>query len=226
MSPFVDILRRVRLLVLLLAALGGPAATASSFIEDHADLKKYLFEEPQSNIYLAFGVSPLTILSNRIMVSLDAFQVHLLTRRWDWEIFGASFGFGISNNSLTNSRQVILRTFPKLRLGSFFSVGPLVGFQYVGFPNVGTKIIKGTLASPNFEPFSSTGYLYGGGASETFKLGEGYILKLNQVIYQETYSTTTTSDGWSYLYQDSGLENDSTPIKSGTVFALEFELLF
>jgi hypothetical protein len=52
------------------------------------------------------------------------------------------------------------------------------------------------------------------------------MLKLNQVLYQETYSTTSTFDGWNFLYQDSGLENDTSPIKAGTVFALEFELLF
>lgn len=214
---------------LLLALVASPAraATSAPFMEEHEALKKFLFEEPKSRVHVAFGISPLSILNSRILFSFDILQVYYLGHYLDWEVLSASFGFGLGGNELASSQEVLVRTSPKIRLGSFFSIGPLVGLEYVKFSNAQTKIIKDNINfTQNFEPLSKMGWVYGGELSETFKIGDNYLLKVNELVYKETYSTTDAGSGLTYFYQDPGLQTDTTPLKASTVVALEFALLF
>jgi hypothetical protein len=210
---------------LLLAALCVTPRAFGGILDSTPDLKQFLFKEPDSNFYFGFGVSPLSIMNSRFGFELDVFQLHYINSMVDIELFDAAFGIGLGNSDLSNSRTFTLRAAPKYRLGKFLSIGPMVGYEFVSFPSVESRIYKNNYFTP-FEPFSGWGFIYGGAASETFSFGKDYIFKINEYVYQETYSTTSAGNGWAYNYQDSGIAASQAPIAPSTVFMIEFSLLY
>ena len=222
-----EVKRIKRLLpVLLLIFLAGGRASAVSIVDEFPDLKKYTYKERDSAIYLGFGISPIAVLNNRVHFAADVFQVSWLSRSWDIEIFNASFGYSTSQNSYASSTDITFRVAPKYRITSYLSAGPIAGLEFVSFPDVGSKIFKNDLSTPNFEPFSSRGFIYGVQASEVVPFGTDHFLRISELVYQETYSTTTTPDGWTYIFQNNALQNDQTPIQASTMFMIEFSFMY
>ncbi len=216
----------MRAYVLLLLFLTTPLR--ADFIDDHPNLKKHIHVEPRSNLWVGFGVSPVGFLENRTLHVLSAFQFHWMPRYLDWEVINVSLGLtSFSKENFAKARDFFFRSSPKLRILEFLSFGPMVGYEYISFPDVGARQVSAPFQTP-LEPFSSKGIIYGGEVSEVFHLGAAYYLKVSEVFYRQTYSTTTASNGWQFVFDQPDLQNDPDhkSIRPSYVFLLEFSLLF
>ena len=219
---------------LLLAAGGARAsdlpasvlAPGTSITQTYPALLKYTSDEPISNVRIGVGLSPFGMIRDQFSFSANIFQFHWVTSVLDWEVFSVSYASTLGGDQFTKSKNFTFRTVPKVKINQTFSVGPLLGYEFVSFPDLHSVIYNGTLATPQ-ENFSSRGLTYGGVLSETFKLNQDLDLKLNQVAYRETYSTTSAyANGWVYRYTTAGLNQDQSPINPGWVFLLEFSILY
>jgi hypothetical protein len=199
----------------------------SQFLDDYPDLKQHLFKEPGSNIFFGFGVSPASYVRTSYHVAANFFQIHWIPKYLDWEIFSASVGFTFPQSQAFQSRHFTVRTVPKYRIFDFLSVGPVIGAEFVNFPNTRARITKDSYFSP-YEQFSSDGIIWGAAASETILLESGRIFKISQVVFKQTYSTLKANRGWDFAFEDQTLEADldRNSIKPDIVLLLEFSLLF
>jgi len=218
--------------VVILFLLLVTTAARADFVDDHPNLKKHVFVEPRSDLWLGFGLSPVGFLENRTLHVLSVFQFHWMPRYLDWEIINVSLGLtSFSKESFARARHFFFRSSPKLRVLGFLSFGPMIGYEYVSFPEVSAEQIS-PLPAPQYktplEPFSSKGIIYGAEVSETIRLGTSYYLKISQVVYRQTYSTTTASNGWDFKFDKPELQNDAErkSIRPSYVFLLEFSLIF
>ncbi len=214
----------MKFLLLFIASV----AFSNTFTDKFPELKQFLYKEPKSNFYFGLGVSPISILTNRILFTASIFQLHWIKKPFDIEIFNGSIGTSFGKSGYVGSNNFYFRISPKLNLLNFLSLGPFVGMEFVSFPSIKVKIEKNNLATPSYEPFSSNGLIYGLIFSETFDIGGGYFLKLNQLAYKQTYSTTLTSYGWNYQFEKEQIELDPERelIKPSVVFMLEVALLY
>ena len=199
---------------------------APSITETFPHLEMQAFKEPKSDFYLGFGLSPIAVMKGRTMFSLDFFQLHWIRDIWDIEILSASYGVTLAQPNYLESRHFQFRMSPKLRFFKMLSIGPLFGYEFVSFPNIQSKIFKAPYASPNWEPFSSKGIIYGAILSETFTIWSDYILKLNQAYIFQSYSTQKTDDDWDYLYEKREIRENKSAIEADTIIMLEVSLLF
>lgn len=102
----------------------------------------------------------------------------------------------------------------------------MIGFEYVRFPEVKARQYRGNYFTPE-EPLSSRGLIYGACASQTFKTKGDSLIRLNQLVYKQTYDVARTSNpGWNYYYSDNALNQDPSPIAAGVVIALEISFLY
>lgn len=217
------------LICALTSVLVCPRSEASStngksFVEQYPALKEYLFEEPPSGFQIGFGVSPFALVRNQIGLNASLFQLHWQGRSLDWEIFNASVGIATGGEDWSKSRQLVFRSSPKYRISQSVSIGPLLGYELVSFPNLESRIASDGLATP-VQPFSSHGFIYGAEVSESFRLSKTLELKLSQVFYHETYSTTDAGDGWKYRFPQ-GQSPSSNFLQPGNVFTLDFSLIY
>jgi len=200
--------------------------TDTSILQENPNLEKYTFSEPRSEVQIGFGLSPFGMIRDQMGISANLFQFHWITSHLDWEIFSLSFAESLGGDDVTKSKQFTFRTVPKYRINQTFSIGPLLGYEFVSFPNLQSQIFNGTLATPQ-ENFSSRGVVYGGVLSETFPLNSDLTFKVNQVLYKETYSTSNANeDGWTYRFANPALNQNSGPINPGTVLMFEFSVLY
>ena len=207
-----------------LACLAGPGARAD-IMSEFPSLKKYIHAEPETHIRFGVGISPVGIMENKAMVSFNLFQVHWINGDFDIEAFSGSFGTTISGDPLSKLQSFTFRTIPKYRFSESISVGPLVGYEFVSYPDVIARIYKKNAFAPE-EPFSSSGLIYGAAVSQTFNLSEKYTLKINEIFYQQTYDTKGTFNDWKYFYKNDLLNSSQDPIAPGPVVVLELSLLF
>jgi len=191
-----------------------------TFLDKYSHLKENLYQEPESGFYLGLSAGVLGVVSNNMFFSLNFFQLHYMSDRWDNELFSATFGMTTSSAAYLQSNHFLFRTIPKYRWNSFLSLGPLLGYEYVSFPNISVTIYKNGLTTQP-EPFSSSGPIYGFAVSQNFKMDSGTKIKVTELLFQENYSTTSAGSGWSYLYANQALRADTSTIQSGTVFAIE-----
>jgi hypothetical protein len=207
----------------------SPLASADTpdVTNEYPELKKFLFKEPKSDFQVGFGFNPVGIMNNRIFVAVNVFELHWDNDFWDIEILNAQVGFGFSKDSFSGSKHFSVRFSPRIKILKYVSVGPIVGYEYVSFPDVNARLRKDTRISP-FEPFSSRGLLYGVGFSETVSLQEDYSITLHQSVYNQTYSTTKSPDGWDYEYERTEIQTDpdKTAVKPSLVFLFGVSLLF
>jgi hypothetical protein len=213
------------LVSLSVATILGSHRAEASILETHAHLKDYLFEEPKSNFYLGFGLTPVGLLRGRMLFAANFFQLHWLSGMWDLELLNASFGFTSTQQTTLQSNHFVFRTAPKVKLFKLISLGPVLGYEFVSFPEVKSRLFKNQFATPT-EPFSSGGVIYGFMASETFTYKDDYLIKVNQLVFKQNYSTEKTLEEWYYLYDRADLRADKTPIEGDLVFMIEIALLF
>lgn len=204
-----------------------PVLKDDSLLKTYPNLQKFLFAERKSNLYFGFGLSPMTIQSNRIGFSANLFQIHYISDPWDMEIFSASFGETLAQQSYAQTRYFVFRTAPKYRVFKNISIGPMGGLEFVNFNSLNSRLNLNNYFTPE-EPFSTFGFIYGGNLSETFSLGQNHLLKINEIFYWQNYPYQQTSDGWKYYFSDPANPNsdpDINLIKPGTVFVLEISFL-
>ena len=196
------------------------------FLEEFPNLKDFVFNEPTSNTYFGLGLSPISIMNSKLYVAANLFQIHWINDRFDMEIFSASIGSTINSEDYSSSKHFTFRTIPKYRIFSFVSIGPLLGFEFVRFSNISARLYKDRYVTP-YDVFSSNGLIYGLGISETIDQKNNRKIKISQNIYKQTYSTTTTNNGWTYLYQNPELavESNKDKISAGIVIMLEISYL-
>lgn len=197
----------------------------ANITDEFPSLKKYTFREKDTSFYLGVGVSPISLLSNQILFTANVFELHYIKSQWDFELLTASFGMSVSSSAGLNSNHFTLRTAPKYRINHTLSIGPLLGWEFVSFPNITARFYKGDLFSPD-QPFSGNGLIYGGEANENFSIGSDYFLKISQVCYKQTYSVTQTPEGWTYYYDRPDIQANPSTIGPGWVFMLEVSLLY
>ena len=213
---------------LILLALTGLTLTAhASFVDEYPELKRHLYAEPKSNFYIGLGVGAVGFVENRAIHSLSVFQLHYINGAADLELL--NLGLAVSSfgkDPLSTSRHFLLRASPKLRLFEFLSIGPVVGFEWVSFPNASVVLAKGGFGTPP-EAFSSNGLVYGLMVSQTIKLGD-HQLRLNQLLYKQTYRADQTENGWVYQFEDGALAADpeKKAVRAGYTFLFECAFLF
>jgi len=218
----------VKRFVLVAAVILVPSAGAqSNFLKEYTDLDQFVFREPSSQFYLGVGISPLSFVNQKLALGMSAFQAHYITPRWDITLLNAMFQFAFGGQEQASSRHYLMRSSVKLRLSSFLSVGPLVGYEVLSFPQVLSSMRKGVKAT-KFEPFSSRGLVYGAELSQLFRLDGDRMIRLSQFIVKQTYRTTKTPEGWEYDFTnpDTGETYDPNLVKTGIVVAVEASYLF
>jgi hypothetical protein len=204
-----------------------PPEPTSAFLEAHPQLKGLLFRDPVSPILVGFGASPLSFFPNRMAVSASVAQIHWLTSYLDWELLNATIGLSLGSGE-RSTRQFAVRTAPKFRVFDHLSLGVLGGYEYVTFPEVQSQIALGNKAT-HPGPFSTGGWIYGVLAAETFPWGASRYFRVTEAIYQQSYGIIpSTADQWGDRFLDPQIEGDPDKevLKAGTVFAIEFSVLF
>jgi hypothetical protein len=223
------IVSRYALAILIAVTASASLARAESIMETYPDLEKFTYAEKSSKTYFGFGISPVAIIGSRIGFSLDLFEVHYIKDRWDIEAFSASFGtaFGAADGS---EQFFLFRAAPKYRVLKNVSIGPLVGLEFVSFGNVQERLNKYVQSNDDLfapsEKFTSTGVIYGASICETFNFGKSDLIKINEMIYKETYGYLGTNNGWQYNFNDQALNTDPSPLAPSSVFMIEISFLY
>lgn len=205
--------------------LAQPSPRDDAFLKTYPHLKQYVYEEPKSNFYLGMGLSPVGLLRDRFMFAASLFEVHWIESNWDIEMLNATYGFTRAQASNLQSTHFTLYTLPKYRIFGSFSVGPMLGYESVTFPGVSSELYNNGLNTKP-QPFSSRGFIYGVGASQNIGLNGGYLMKVSEVIYKETYSTEHTPQNWRYIYMDKSVQADRTKIGAATVMMVNVSFLY
>lgn len=204
----------------------APPPVNASFLDLYPQLKSYLYQEPPSGLFVGLGLTPVGVLKNSFMFTGNFFELHWIKDRYDIEILDAAYGVTESQASEFQSTHFTFRAAPKYRFFGILSAGPLIGYELVSFPNVGARLFRSPKIQPSSEPYSARGFIFGAMLSETVSYKKDYLIKINELAYQETYSTSPPAGGWSYIYDDSNLQLDQSKISASTVFMLEISFLY
>ncbi|OFZ39868.1 MAG: hypothetical protein A2504_17570 [Bdellovibrionales bacterium RIFOXYD12_FULL_39_22] len=210
--------------------MSNNARAQSAFLTQYPHLKKFLYLEPSPHLFLGLGLSPLGLVQSKVYFSANLFQLHFIENNWDFEIFSASIGKTSAQSSSAQSDHFTIRSSPKYKIYGVVSAGPVIGLEFVRFPNLQSRLYKGGWTTP-LETFSTSGSFYGLAISENIDIGDHYILKISQLLYKQGYSIKKTHNNWQYLLFDSNsyeLEDEEivAAISPDTVFMLEFSILF
>ncbi len=200
--------------------------TDTSFLKQYPHLRDNVYQEPDAHFRFGLSAGLLGLVASRQIFSGNFFQVHYITERLDIEGFSVSYAQTTARPSGIRSVHFVFRSVPKYRLTRAVSIGPLLGYEFVSFPDVSAVLLSPQSKVTQPEPFSTAGFIYGLSIAETFKLESGLEIRLTQVGYKETYSVTDAAQGWSYLYASRDLRTDSSPLAAGSVILLEAGILF
>ena len=197
----------------------------TQFFNQYPHLKDNVYKEPESHLHLGISGGLIGFVANRIFFSANFFQVHYITENWDNELFSTAYGSTTTQPSNVKSDHFIFRTVPKYRFNKYVSLGPLLGYEYISFPNISAVQVQNG-KSTRSEPFSTYGTIYGVSAAETFSLEGGSLLRITEIVYQETYSVTSAGGGWTYQYNVPALNTSQSTIAPGVVTSIEIGILF
>lgn len=219
---------RIFTVFLFLFSLLANAQTNKStlFLEEFPHLKKDLYEEPDNRLRFGFGLIPVQFMKNKAGVGVNIIQIHWMPRFIDWEVLGVSYSATVSGEPVSQINLFTFKTSPKIKITENISIGPVFGQEFVSFPLIKARLYKEVLFTPE-EAFSTRGPLFGLVLSETFKLGEKYMIKVNQMAYRQNYKTDGTNSGWKYYYtSDEALNKSQKPISPGIVFLMDVSFIF
>ncbi len=213
-------------LALTLLVAPDEQAWAQRFSEQFPLLDSYRAKPKETGFYFGFGLAPIAYLNHTPDVAISLGQLHWRNDFLHWEVVNAMLGLTYLNaNSELNVIHYTFRSSLQLRLGKVLSFGPLVGWEFLSFPNVQVQTTQNNYITPQL-PLATGGLIYGALLSEVFPLQDRYQLKINQVFYAQHYSTTLGAAGWSYVYNDPLLQADSSPIAAGIAVMVDFNLIF
>lgn len=202
-------------------------AHAETVLETYPGLQKFVSTERTSNVYFGFGLNPVNFVGSKIGFSASVFQVHYIKNKWDLELFNGSFGAAFGKQ-YGNEQFFLIRTAPKYRVVKNISVGPVLGMEFVHFPDVQAELYKNGNFTKPFD-FSTVGAVYGLTISDVIEMGgagKSSLLRISGTLMKENYSVVGTNNGWQYYYMANYLNGDSSPIAPSTVFLLELSYLF
>jgi hypothetical protein len=202
-----------------------PENHTSEFLEEFPHLTQQIYLPPRSPFLFSLSLGLLGLLKDRMLFTLNFFQLHHMSDNWDHELLSVSYGSTTTKPSYIQSHHFTFRTSPKWRVINAVSIGPLLGYEYVSFPQIQAQLRKG-IYQTDLVSFSTKGAIYGLMVSENIKLDSGSIVRVSQMAYKQTYSTTKGEHDWSYNYEISSLRKDTTPIEGGTVLLLELGIMF
>ena len=199
---------------------------AESVLDTYPGLRKFVSSERGTNLYFGFGINPFNLVNSKIGFSASLFQLHWIKDRYDIECFNASFG-SFFGSKLGSEQFFLVRAAPKYRVFKNISIGPIIGMEFVHFPDVISQITRNNLYSPSTD-FSTVGAVFGATISQTFDIGyqKSNLLRVSESIFKETYSVKNTNNGWSYYYADNSLNADPGPIAPSLMLMLEVSYLF
>ena len=199
----------------------------SEFLKENSSLNKFIYETPHSNIYIGFGLTPLAMTDNRFVFAGSLFQLHYIDDFWDIELFNISLGVNSAEDSTYSSYHFVFRTAPKMRINKSLSVGAIIGWELVSFPEVNKKEYDNGKFTP-LEPFSTSGAILGVILTQEFKYEKKYIFKISGFLYREFYSVDETRYSWKYWFEDERIEQDpdKTAISPSFIGGLELSILF
>jgi hypothetical protein len=219
----------------------GASATGSkldegSIVDRFPELGSFIREEQASGLYFGFGVSPVTLVNGKFGFAASIFQLHYMKKSWDIELVNLSFGTAFGD-TLGKEQFFLLRAAPKFKIYRNISIGPLLGIEFVQFPNVTAAVTKNVDITGDGVPenafteqfdFSTFGYFYGGAISQLFEMGPRHdkAIRVSALYFQERYSVTETRNGWTYYLQPNELNFDKTPIAPASMFMLEISYLY
>ncbi len=219
---------------LLLMSREGFSAP-KTIVQEFPALRSYLHYPSRSPFFVGMGLIPGGIGNNGYMLGASVFQLHYREGLFDIEIINLSMAleFALSNptqSSLT-SIHVWARVSPKIRILSWLSIGPTGGYEYLQFPNVSAKSYSFSAGNPVTQPtpFSTGNWVYGAELAEYFTFGGNTLLRIAEIAFQQTYSTSQPQPNWKYQFIDSSINTNTlsqTPLQPGWIFLLEASLLF
>jgi hypothetical protein len=180
----------------------------ADFLKDFPQLSDLTFREPGSPMRLGLSVTPVGIMKDKTFLAMSPLQVHWYSDFADWEVFSVWLGVSNARNKYADSRSFIARSVPKFRVLENLSLGPIVGYELVTFPEATSKIYKGRFFTPQEEPFSSRGWVYGGMLSLTFPMGSN-VLRVSPMYMVRTYPHKSLKDGWAFYYTNPDLQTDA-----------------
>jgi hypothetical protein len=221
------VFRPLTIVLLLFTACFSQKSNAV-FLEDYPHLNQYIFEEDDTGFHFGVGVSPVGFIDSHWTVGINFFQLHYMTENWDIELINTSIQLKRAKNFFSRSRHFVIRSGPKYRINKTLSIGAVVGMEFVEFPNVQTRLTNGFLFTEFDEPFSNIGAIYGIMASQVFHPWKEMSLRVNQVIYKQSYSALKTHKGWDFFFQEPSINADTSKdlIKPGVVILFEFSLMY
>ncbi len=176
----------------------------ADFLSDSPKLSELTFKEPESPLRLGLGITPVGIMKDKTYLGASLIQAHWFSSWLDWEIGSIWIGFSNARNTYADSRSLMARTSPKLRILENLSLGPVGGYELVTFPDAHRKIFKGRFFTPE-EPFSSRGWVYGGMLSLTFKAAGG-VMRVSPLYLVRTYPYKSLSAGWQNYFTNPELQ--------------------
>lgn len=206
----------------------------SPLILQFPELKKFLYIPPKASVYIGLGIAPISLMNSKLFFSFNLFQAHYLTENWDWEILSASLGMTRSDKDFANSRHFTLRTSPKYVFMNLFdtgkvSIGPVVGIEYVEFPEIEVRKCRNNRCTPDYENLTTSGAIYGVSLSQTFLMKKDRRFKITEMYYKQNYDVTSSESGWDYDPLNSTIFSNSSnkdEIVADSVFLIEFSFLF
>jgi hypothetical protein len=199
---------------------------AENFLDQFVNLKAFLREDSVSFFRVGFGVVPFRGSQQKAGLGLVPFSASLFTSFLDWNFLSTSVGYGfLGSDNATNFISVSLKTALKWRFSSVFSLGPVVGIEFVSYPFVSSRIFKNHYATP-YEPFSVAGPFFGGVLSEVFSVASDSWIQLNQMVFIQKYRIQSLADGWTHVFEKASFNKDSSSLNPGLVFLIEVCLLF
>lgn len=227
MNKFKYVMLILLILTLPLAGSDDEGVKKSDFLTQNPHLNQFIYQKHHSQIYLGMGITPIAMTDNRFVFAGSLFQLHYITDNLDIELLNFIVATSQAEDSMFTSYHFMIRTAPKFRVYKALSIGGILGWEYVTFPEVNKKEYKDQYFTP-LEPFSSHGPILGVILSQQFHYSKNYIIKLNQFLYRQFYSVEESTRGWKYWFEDVRIQEDpdKKEVSGGFVGGFEISILF
>jgi hypothetical protein len=201
-------------------------STWASFLETYPHLAPLMRSDFVSQLHLSASLSPFRTVGSKVGFGIAPVALHYRNGWLDLELFQLSLGFYfLGGESISNHVTFQIRTAPKIQLSSSVSLGPLVGFEYMTFNAVKARIFKNNLYS-ELEPYSVSGFIWGGLICERFLLKESLWLQIQQTVYVQKFNPNSSYYGWAYDFEQNTLNQDASILQPKLVFLIEVGLFF
>ncbi len=219
--------KRRSFLVILLALIFQTASPAlADFLDDFPALKSFIKPESSTHFQLGFGIIPFVDSGSKAGMGVIPFSATVRSSFLEWNFLTASAVFGFLGQGSQNNRVTVeFRTAVKIRITETFSIGPVIGGEFLTFPDISAKLYRNNLAS-NSEPFSVNGWVVGVIASQNLGLWPNLSLQINESYVLQKYDPVKLQWGWKPVFDASNLNQDPSSLAATPSFRIEICLLY